>query len=98
MPSFQELIWGSSHKAQILLLAVSLPYYFFTNTHTSAAVVFTQHFMWYQESKGDVLNKQDYPLDRTQTQIPEFKRIVQAKTCSTMYPITLQTASFEFKN
>ena len=61
-------------------------------------MVFTQHFMGYQESKGDVLNKQDDPLDRTQTQIPEFKDIVQAKTCGTMYPITLQTASFEFKN
>jgi len=34
-------------------------------------MVFTQHFIWYQESKGDVLSKQDYPLDRTQTRIPE---------------------------
>lgn len=39
-------------------------------------MVFTQHFVGYQESKGDVLNKQDYPLDQTQTQIPEFKCIV----------------------
>lgn len=48
-------------------LAVSLLYSFLANTRTSAAMVFALHFMGCQESKGDVLNKQDYPLHRTNT-------------------------------
>lgn len=47
-----------------MFLAVSLPYSLLTNTQTSAAVVFALLFMGYRESKGDVLNKQDYPLHR----------------------------------
>lgn len=38
-------------------------------------MMFTQHFMWCQESKGNVL-KQDYPLNWTQTQLAELKQIV----------------------
>lgn len=42
-------------------------------------MMFTQHFMWCQESKGNVL-KQDYPLNWTQTQLAELKQIVYTKT------------------
>lgn len=76
MVPFQGLIWGSLHKSAHLIACSKLAILFFTNTQTCAAMVFTQHFIWYQESKGDVLNKQDYPLDWTQTQIPELKHIV----------------------
>lgn len=64
-----------------MFLAVSLPYSFLTNTQTSDAMVFALHLMGYQESMGDVLKKQDYPLHRTNRDT-KFKQFRQ--TCGSL--------------
>lgn len=62
--SSQELTGGPLYK-RTRFLQWACHGLFLTNTLTSAATVFALHFMGYQESKGDVLKKQDYPLHRT---------------------------------